>query len=443
MSPPAGHPPGRRVVLGAGIGNALEWYDWTVYAVFAPFFASQFFHRADPTSAVISTLAVFAVGFLMRPLGGLCFGRLADRAGRQPALVWSMGCTAAGSLIIAVAPTHSVLGGGAAAVLLLGRLAQGFGLGGEIGVSYTFLAESAPPARRGLWSSSYYVGVTCGTVLGTVEGVVLNSVLGPAGVAAWGWRIPFAVGAGLGIYAWFLRRRLPETNAFRQARRSEPGADPAGGARIPRAAVLRLVGLVTGGTVAFYTWSVAAPGYAISVKHLDPRSALLAGVLANLVFAAALPLWGLCSDRWGRKPNVIAFVVGTAAVTIALDDVGDGVGGLALVMSAALVFQAAMSSIVPALFAELFPTRVRATGISVPYSVTVAIFGGTAPMLQTWLASHGRPAVFSAYTVVLLGGTLVTILLTPETRHRPLTPAAGDRRREGEQRLALAYPSSA
>jgi MHS family alpha-ketoglutarate permease-like MFS transporter len=405
----------RRVIVGAGIGNALEWYDWTVYAVFAPFFADQFFNSDDPSSAVLSTLVVFAVGFVVRPLGGLFFGRLADRRGRRYAMVLSMTVTAAGSLVIAVAPTYSSIGVAASALLLVGRLTQGFGLGGEIGVSYTFLAEAAPPARRGLWSSSLYVAVTTGTVAATLQGAILSGLLDHDDMAEWGWRIPFVIGALLGFYALRLRRRLPETmtrptqsHSLREIWRH-------------RRAAARIIGLVMGGTVAFYTWSVAAPGYAITVKHLEPSSALWAGVVANLVFIAMLPVFGALSDRFGRKPNVLVFAVGTALVTVPLNAIiQDQAWQLAIAMSVALTLHAAISSIVPALFAELLPGHVRAAGIGFPYSVGVALFGGTAPFVQTWLADQGQAWLFQAYTIVLLAATAITILLTPEHRGRSL-----------------------
>ncbi|MGH4002403.1 MAG: MFS transporter [Pseudonocardiaceae bacterium] len=419
-APPHSRPVRRRVIVGAGVGNALEWYDWTVYAVFAPFFAHQFFNSADHTSAVLSTLAVFAVGFFMRPLGGLFFGVLADRQGRRFAMVVSMVVTAMGSLIIAVTPTYSSIGVAASVLLLLGRLIQGFGLGGEIGASYTFLAESAPPARRGLWSSSLYVAVTCGTVFATVEGAILSSVLDKSQMAEWGWRIPFIIGTLLGFYALYVRRSLPETMVFEEQRTVERTSSLRNIWQ-NRAAAARIIGLVVGGTVAFYTWSVAAPGYAINVKHVEASSALWAGVIANLVFIAMLPIWGAFSDRFGRKPNVIIFAAGTAILTVPLNNfIQDQAWQLAVAMSVALFFHAAVSAIVPALFAELLPTHVRAAGTGFPYSIAVALFGGTAPLVQTWLAGHGQASLFTVYTIVLLAVTLITIVIIPESKGRPL-----------------------
>ncbi len=408
----------RSVVLGAGAGNMLEWYDWNVYVIFTPFFASQFFTSHNPVSAVLSSLAVFAVGFLMRPLGGIFFGWMADRRGRRAALVSCMVVTAAGSLLIAVGPTYSRVGVLASLVLLVARLAQGFGVGGEIGASHTFLAESAPPARRGLWSSSMYVSITTGTLLATLEAAALQSVLSHAQMSSWGWRIPFIVGALLSLYALWLRSSLAETLAFRAQREAGPERESIlRGVWAHRRAALQVVGLTVGGTVLYYTWAVNATSYAISVHKINATGALWAGVIANLVFIAALPVWGALSDRWGRRPNLIFYCVALGVLSFPLNAmIRDAAWQLAVAMSIALIVQAAAVSILPALYAELFPTRVRASGMAFPYSVAVALFGGTAPYLQTYFSSSGAPGMFTVYSVLLLAVTLAVVLKTPETR---------------------------
>lgn len=415
----------RRVIFGVGIGTVLEWYDWGIYAIFAPFFAGQFFDDANPLSAFLSTLAVFAVGFLMRPLGGFFFGWLADRRGRRSAMVLSMVVTALGGLAIAVAPTYAAVGVVASLVLLLARLAQGFGLGGEIGSSYAFLAESSPPARRGLWSSSVYVSVMIGTLIAAVQGALLSGVLTEAQMGAWGWRIPFLIGALLGVYALYLRRNLDETPAYEQEKAAEEGGHErpslVRGVWEHRASALRVMGLTVGLTVLYYTWAVAAPGYAITVKGLDPTAALWASVVAGLVFIAVLPVAGAVSDRLGRRFNVLVCVVGLALLNFPLNWlVQDKAWQLGLAMSVALVFLAFPTSILPALLPEMFPTYVRASAMAGPYSVAVALFGGTAPYLQTWLASRDAGGLFTGYSIVLLLFTGVVIFFTPETRGRKL-----------------------
>jgi MFS transporter, MHS family, alpha-ketoglutarate permease len=422
--------PWRKVIVGAGAGNALEWYDWSAYAVFAPFFAAQFFNANDPVAALLGTLAVFAVGFFMRPVGGLFFGWLADRRGRQTAMVVAMGVTALGSLLIAVAPTYGSIGVAASLLLLLARLTQGFGLGGEVGASHTFLAESAPPKRRGLWCSTMYIAITVGVLVATLQAVLLTSVLTESEMQGWGWRVPFIVGTLLGFYALYLRRGLPETPAYEQQR----SADRYTASRPPllrsiwrnRAAAARVIGLTVGSTVAYYTWAISAPGYAINVHGIDARSALWASVIANLVFIAALPAWGAFSDRFGRKANAIVGPVALILLSFPLNRlIEDQAWQLAVAMSVALFFLAAIASIAPALFAELFPTHVRASGTAVPYSIAVALFGGTAPYLMTWLADRGTADLFIVYTIVMLAVSVVTIAITPESKGRSLeTPVA-------------------
>ncbi|MGY1644252.1 MFS transporter [Geodermatophilus sp. SYSU D00703] len=416
----------RRVLAATGIGNALEWYDWSVYAIFAPFFAAQFFAPTDPVSALLATLGVFAVGFLMRPLGGFLFGWLADRRGRKTAMASAMVLCAAGSLVIGIAPTHGTIGVAASVLLLLARCVQGLAHGGEIGSSHTYLAEMAPPRRRGLWASTMYVAVTTGTLAATLLGAVLTSTVSSEAMTSWGWRIPFLIGAALGVYALWLRRSLTETDAFQQerARAATPAAAPAetspsllAGVWAHRGAALRVIGLTVGGTVFYYTWAVSAPAYAIGVKGIDASAALWAGVVANAVFLAVLPLWGALSDRWGRRPNGFVFGLGTAVLAFPLTAlIQDEAWQLGVAMSLALVVMASSASMVPAWFAELFPTRVRASGMAIPYSIAVALTGGTAPYLQTWLGSRGQEDLFTGYVVVLGLVTLLTVWRTRETR---------------------------
>jgi MFS transporter, MHS family, alpha-ketoglutarate permease len=423
---PRSRPSSRRRVLAAtGIGNALEWYDWSVYAIFAPFFAAQFFAPTDPVSALLATLGVFAVGFLMRPLGGFLFGWLADRRGRKTAMAHAMVLCASGSLVIGVAPTHGAIGVAASVLLLLARCVQGLAHGGEIGSSHTYLAEMAPPRRRGLWASTMYMAITTGTLAATLLGAVLTSTVSSETMTSWGWRVPFLIGAALGLYALWLRRSLTETDAFQQerARAAVSTEAPAqassllAGVWAHRGAALRVIGLTVGGTVFYYTWAVSAPAYAIGVTGLDPSAALWAGVVANVVFLAVLPLWGALSDRWGRRPNGFVFAIGTIVVAFPLTAlIQDEAWQLGVGMSLALVVMASSASIVPAWFAELFPTRVRASGMAIPYSIAVALTGGTAPFLQTWLGSRGQEDLFTAYVVVLGVVTLLTVLRTRETR---------------------------
>lgn len=419
-----------RTLLGAGVGNMLEWYDWSVYAIFAPFFAAQFFVDDGAAGALLSTLAVFAVGFLMRPIGGFLFGWLADRRGRRYSMTTSMLLMAAGSLVIGVTPVAGQVGVWAAVILIVARLGQGLAHGGEIAASYTYIAEVAPRARRGLWSTSLYISVTAGVVLAALIGAGASTIVGADALRDWAWRVPFLIGGLLGLVGLYLRRTLPETEAFLAESDSESSEQPAQpttmrellrGLSQNKANLARMVGFSLASTVVVYTWAIGISGFAISSRGVPAASALWATVGANLVFMVTLPLWGKLSDRFGRKPVFIiysvAFMVLSFPLLAAIDE---SPIRLFAVTSVALFFLGAFVGIMPAYFAELFPTSVRASGIGVPYSFTVAIFGGTAPYLATWLASHHYEWVFALYSVVMVTIGLVTTVLSPETKGRDL-----------------------
>ncbi|TNC29209.1 MFS transporter [Amycolatopsis alkalitolerans] len=423
VTAPAGTAPGTiRTLFGAGIGNTLEWYDWSVYAIFAPFFAKQFFVGGNATSALLSTLAVFAVGFLMRPLGGFFFGWLADRRGRRFSLTTSMVTMAAGSLVIAVTPTHAAIGVGAAIILLLARLLQGLAHGGEIAASYTYVAEIAPTARRGLWSTSLYISVTAGIVLASLIGAAGSSLFGEQALRDWAWRVPFLIGGGLGLVGLYLRRTLKETDVYTEGTSTRSTRDLLRALGRNKTSLVRILGLTAGVTVVYYIWAVGISGFAISAKGVDATSGLWATVAANAFFMITLPLWGKLSDRFGRKPIFIAYGIAFLVLSFPLMAlINDSALRLGLLMGVALFFLGAFVGIMPAYFAELFPTEVRASGVGVPYSVMVAIFGGTAPYVLTWLHAHQLDWLFSVYLVLLVAIGLITTLLTPETKGKPLT----------------------
>lgn len=418
-----------RTVLGIGVGNALEWFDWSIYATFAAYIAATFFDSGDRTSAVLSALAVFAVGFLARPFGGVVFGWLADRRGRQLSMTLAVALAAAGSLIIGLTPSYDAIGIAAPIVLVAARLLQGLAHGGELPAAQTYLAEMAPPERRGLWSSLIYFSGTCGVVVGTLLGAVLASVLSAEAMAAYGWRIPFVLGGVLGLFALWIRSQMHETTTFTRA----AGAAAPGG-RLPLwrqvlahpVPLLRVVGLTAGGSVIFYVWAVAAPSYAITNRGVDPGGALWAGVISQVVFIGVLPLWGMLSDRIGRRPVLLIALVAMGALLIPLNAViGSSAVLLAVAMTVALISIGGVVSTVVAVFAEMFPTAIRAAGVGVPYSIAVALFGGTAPYLQTWLASVGASRAFDLYAIGLVVISIVTVVLMPETRGRDLS--AGNR----------------
>ncbi|WP_020661985.1 MFS transporter [Amycolatopsis benzoatilytica] len=413
-------PDRRRTLFGLGAGNAMEWFDWNIYATFASFFASQFFNAHSAVSALLSTLAVFAVGFAARPLGGLVFGWISDRKGRQLSMALTVAIAAGGSLVIGFSPTYGQIGVGASVILVVARLAQGLAHGGELPSAQTYIAEVAPASRRGLWSSLIYFSGTCGVLAGTLMGAVLSGVLTHEQMLSFGWRIPFVVGGIFGLYSLYVRLRMRETGVFLAeagtAKKAEKGRIWQAIKQNPKL-LAQVVGLTVGATVIYYMWAVAAPSYAITVRGVNPTGALWAGVFANLVFLIALPLWGMLSDRIGRKPVLFLATGGLLVLSYPLNAmVGHEAWQLFLAMSIALVFMAGFSSVGPAVYAEIFPTRIRTVGVGVPYSIAVAAFGGTAPYLQTLFAEQGHPTLFVAYGMVLAVISTAVIFTLPETR---------------------------
>ena len=413
----------RKTIIGTGIGNAVEWYDWAIYATFTPFIASQLFSKSDPASAVLSTLAIFAVGFVARPFGGFLFGWIGDRIGRKASMTLAVGLASVGSLMIGIAPTFAAVGVWASLTLLVARLIQGLAHGGELPSSQTYLSEMAPKEHRGFWATLIYTSGTVGILFGTLLGAVLNMALSTEVMNAWGWRIPFLIGAAMGLYALIMRSRLHETDVFEGEATAEKRAPIWPQIVRHRKQALQVIGLTVGLTVIYYIWGVVAPSYATTALKIDRGEALWAGVIGNIVFIAALPFWGKLSDRIGRKKVLWAGAIGAGVMHFPMTALlKDSAWQLAVSMSVMLIFIAASAAIVPAVYAELFPTSIRTVGVGVPYSICVALFGGTAPYLQQWLGTTVQmPQLFNVYAVLLLAVSAVFVFTIPETKGKDLT----------------------
>lgn len=411
----------KKTLLGAGVGNALEWYDLGVYSALVPFIATRFFAEHDRFSAVLSTLAVFAVGFLARPFGGWLFGLISDRWGRRNAMTLSVTGAASGTLLIAISPTYATVGAVASAILLLARLIQGVAHGGELPSAQTYISEIAPDRRRGLWSSLIYLSGTIGVLCSTAIGAVLSMLLTDQQMAAWGWRVPFLIGGLTGVYALLVRRRMDESTPFRRQGTTADGkAITRAVLRFPKR-TLQVVGMTAGLTVAFYIWGTSTTQFAINTRGVPATGALWAGVGAQLVMIAALPLWGSLSDKIGRKPVLLISTLGLALLNFPLNAmINSNPWRLFFSMSIAMLLIAASAAILPAVFAEIFPTHIRTIGVAVPYSVAVALFGGAAPYLQTWFSGGASSGWFAAYVSTLLLVSAGTLMSLPETRALPL-----------------------
>lgn len=415
----------RRAVIAGSIGNAVEWVDWAVYASFAPIFATQFFPKGDPTADLLATLAVFAVGFLMRPIGAAVLGSYADRRGRKAGMTLTITMMAAAAMVIAVCPSYSVIGVAAPVVLVLARLVQGFSAGGEFGTSSAFLVESASPSRRGFVGSWQQVSVGAGALIASLLGTLLTRTLSHEALTTWGWRVAFGVGGLLGLVGLWLRTSVEETDAFTELSdrragqaRPRPLRDMLLGH--PRAA-LRVVGITVAGTLLYYLWVSYMPGYAHTAEGVPLTTAFLANTLAIAIFLVLLPFGGMLSDRFGRKPTLLAFAIGFLLLAWpAFRFMGGGFWPLFVIELAGVFLLVGYSANCAVVMAEQFPAEVRTTGIGLPYALAVAVFGGTAPYVTTWLATHGHRDQVWMYAAAAAVVGIVVYATMPETKGKDI-----------------------
>jgi MHS family alpha-ketoglutarate permease-like MFS transporter len=394
-----------RAIFGGSIGNLIEWYDWYTYAAFAIYFAPSFFPKSNDTVQLLNTAAIFAVGFLMRPIGGWVLGRYADRRGRKAALTLSVTLMCLGSLIIAVTPTYATIGLAAPALLLLARLLQGFSVGGEYGTSATYMSEIATRGRRGFYSGILYVTLIMGQLLALAVLMALQFVfLDAHELEAWGWRIPFAIGAVAALAALYLRRNLVETDAFKNKVAHDKSAMAEAGQltlllRHPRE-VLIVIGLTMGGTLFFYTFTTYMQKFLVNTVGLSKGESTLVSTANLLVFMLLQPVMGALSDRIGRRPMLIAFGVlalfSTVPLLSALSQAHDARTAFFLVL-VALAISSLYSSISAVVKAELFPVEIRALGVGLPYAITVSVFGGSAEYIALWCKNMGHESLFYWY----------------------------------------------
>src|SRR5262245_27957510 len=382
-----------KAIFIGSVGNLVEWYDFYAYAAFALYFASSFFTGEDPVVQQLNAAVLFAIGFIVRPIGGWLFGHMADHYGRRNALMLSVLLMCFGSLMIAVLPTYASIGLAAPALLGLARIIQGLSLGGEYGTSATYLTEVADEKNRGFYSSFQYVTLIGGQLCAIAVLLILQQVfLTSEQLRDWGWRIPFVIGALLAIIALIMRRNLFETEDFEAAKDVAKRENPLRALMNYPREVLLVVGLTMGGTTAFYTYTTYMQKYLkLSVGLSDIQTTLVTG--ASLVFALLLqPIYGAISDRIGRKAVLTWFGVMGTLFTIpllyALQATTNALMAFLLIAGAWMIV-AGYTSINAVVKAELFPTKVRATGVGLPYAVTVSIFGGTAESIALWFKSIG------------------------------------------------------
>ena len=412
---------GRRLkaIFIGSIGNLVEWYDFYAYAAFALYFAKSFFPEGDEVVQQLNAALLFSFGFIVRPVGGWLFGWLADNVGRRVSLIISVLLMCVGSLIIAVTPTYASIGVAAPVILAFARILQGLSLGGEYGTSATYLTEVADQKNRGFYSSFQYVTLIGGQLCAVLVLMLLQQVfLTPDELRAWGWRIPFAVGGVLAITAAIMRRGLHETDAFNVVKKKRKRGSLGSLLAYPREVIL-VVGLTMGGTAAFYTYTTYMQKFLkLSVKLTDTETTLVTA--GSLVFAMCLqPIYGAISDRIGRKWLLIGFGLCGTIFTIPLLttlQAAKGAWPAFLLIAAAWLIVSGYTSINAVVKAELFPAEVRATGVGLPYALTVSIFGGTTEPIALSFKEAGHESWFYYYLTGCIFVSLFVYVFMRDTK---------------------------
>ena len=410
-------------IIGGSAGNLVEWYDWFAYASFAIYFAPVFFPKGDPTAQLLSTAAVFAVGFIVRPIGAWVMGRYADNRGRKAGLTLSVGLMFAGSMLITVAPTYAQAGMIGPLTLLLARILQGLSLGGEYGASATYLSEMAPRKNRGFWASFQYMTLIGGQLIAILVAVVLQGLMSEAELTAWGWRIPFFIGAILALVVYLLRRNLAETQSFKNLDPDRPPSTAATLWRDHRRESIIVMLMTAGGSMSVYAFTSYMQKYLFNTVGFSKSTATYIVAAALLYFTALQPISGALADRFGRRPMLLFYGIGGALAAIpffiALERTTSPVFATLLLLIP-LTFQAGYSANNALVKAELFPAHIRGLGVALPYAIGNAIFAGTVEMVALGLKSWGVEWLFYIYVafMIAVAGTMAWLL--PETRETSL-----------------------
>ncbi|KNC14502.1 MFS transporter [Pseudomonas coleopterorum] len=404
-------------IFSGSVGNMVEWYDWYVYAAFSLYFAQVFFPKDSLNAQLLNTAAIFAVGFLMRPIGGWLMGLYADRKGRKAALMASVLLMCFGSLVIALTPGYETIGIWAPVLLVLARLMQGLSVGGEYGTSATYLSEMATRERRGFFSSFQYVTLISGQLIALAVLIVLQQTLTEEQLLSWGWRVPFVIGALCAVVALWLRRGMEETESFTQKKVSKESTMRTL-LRHPKE-LLTVVGLTMGGTLAFYTYTTYMQKYLVNTVGFSKADSTAISAATLFLFMCLQPVIGALSDKVGRRPILIAFgVLGTLCtvpILTTLHTIETWWGAFFLIM-AALIIVSGYTSINAVVKAELFPTEIRALGVGLPYALTVSVFGGTAELIALWFKQIGMETGYYWYVTACIACSLLVYVFMKDTQ---------------------------
>ncbi|KAF3999916.1 MFS family transporter [Glaciimonas immobilis] len=398
-------------IVGASSGNLVEWFDFYVYSFCAIYFAPAFFPSGNSTTQLLNTAGVFAAGFLMRPIGGWIFGRLADKRGRKTAMMTSVLMMCAGSLVIAFLPTYATIGAAAPALLLLARLLQGLSVGGEYGTSATYMSEVALKGQRGFYASFQYVTLIGGQLLAVLVLVILQQLLTTEQLKDWGWRVPFVLGACAAVVALYLRRSLNETSTSDSRKNKDAGT--IAGLMKHKVAFMTVIGFTAGGSLIFYTFTTYMQKYLVNTAGMSAKTASAVMTFALFAYMLMQPLFGALSDRIGRRTSMLWFgslaTLATVPILHALADVTNPYAAFGLVILA-LAIVSLYTSISGLIKAEMFPPEVRALGVGLSYALGNAIFGGSAEFVALKLKSIGMESTFYWYVTVLCAIALIVAI---------------------------------
>ncbi|MEG0921014.1 MAG: MFS family transporter [Comamonas sp.] len=391
-------------IMAASSGNLVEWFDFYVYAFSSIYFAAAFFPKGDPTVQLLNTAGVFAAGFLMRPIGGWLFGRVADKYGRKKSMLISVTMMCAGSLVIACLPTYAQIGAWAPFLLLMCRLFQGLSVGGEYGTTATYMSEVALKGQRGFFSSFQYVTLIGGQLLAVLLIVILEALLTDEQLRAWGWRIPFMCGALAAVVAMLLRRTLHETQS-ESAMNSEETGTLRNLFTYHWRAFVTVLGYTAGGSLIFYTFTTYMQKYLVNSVGLPIKTASYVMTVCLFLYMCMQPLFGALSDRIGRRTSMMLFgalgAIFTVPILTSLHKASSPeMAGFLIVIALAIVsFYTSISGIVKA---EMFPPEVRALGVGLAYAVANALFGGSAEFVALALKNAGHESAFFWYVTVMM-----------------------------------------
>ncbi|MFC0249628.1 MULTISPECIES: MFS transporter [Citricoccus] len=411
----------RKALIAGSAGHAVEWYEFAIYAYMAPIIAPLFFPSADPTASVLATFSLFALAFFLRPVGAVVFGRMTDRLGRRPVLVLIIGLMSAATALIGLLPTYAQIGVWAPILLTMCRIVQGLSAGGEVGGAVSLVVESAPEGKRGIYGAWSFASQTLAFVLGGGVATLLALILPPEDLSSWGWRIAFLLALPMGAVVLYMRLHVDETPHFKKMK-AQQLTNPTEAPVLRRQSFSYL--LTTFGIVVVYnavgnTFMVGMPSFLSTSYSMPLLESYLLAVITGLTAGLTMPFFGRLSDRVGRRPVLLA---GTGAVVVlsyplyAMISTGFTGGLIALIIAGILI--GAVGGPMPALLSERFPTRSRATGLSLTYALSVALFGGTAPYIIIWLADITGDSLSAAYYTLGCAVISLIALLCVKARHR-------------------------